>query len=231
METGKIYNEDCMETMARMEDNSVDLVLTDIPYGEVNKMGRGRNKYEGELRKVKKGIADDCVFNLTVFLNEIKRIVNGGVYIFCGIEQVSEIFNFFNEKNKKYFMARHCVWCKNNPSPMNGEHYFLSATENCIYAKKRKTKFYGNCEKNYWQFNTGKSKTHPTQKPVDLFSYLIKQSSKKRDIVYDPFIGSGTTAVACEKLDRKWIGSEISERYCKLARERIKIERDQGKLF
>jgi site-specific DNA-methyltransferase (adenine-specific) len=72
---------------------------------------------------------------------------------------------------------------------------------------------------------------HPTGKPTKLFLYLIETYSNAADIIIDPFLGSGTTAVACERLNRRWIGIEIEERYCEIAAKRIERERQQLKLF
>jgi site-specific DNA-methyltransferase (adenine-specific) len=73
--------------------------------------------------------------------------------------------------------------------------------------------------------------SHPTQKPVMLMEYLIKTYTKNSDVVLDFAIGSGTTAIACERLNRRWVGIEIEEKYCEIAAERIKAELQQGKLF
>jgi tRNA/tmRNA/rRNA uracil-C5-methylase (TrmA/RlmC/RlmD family) len=71
---------------------------------------------------------------------------------------------------------------------------------------------------------------HATQKPVGLIQWCLG-FSKTKGFVLDPFLGSGTTAVACEKLNRRWIGIEISEKYCEIAKSRIKAEADQLKLL
>ncbi len=74
-----------------------------------------------------------------------------------------------------------------------------------------------------------KNQYHPTEKPVSLLRNLVE--CNVGDLILDPFIGSGTTAVACEKLNRQWIGIEISEKYCEIAAKRINAEASQGKLF
>lgn len=71
---------------------------------------------------------------------------------------------------------------------------------------------------------------HPTQKPIKLFMWCLLRS-KTNGIVLDPYLGSGTTAIACEKLSRKWIGIEISEKYCEITAKRIERERQQLKIF
>ena len=71
---------------------------------------------------------------------------------------------------------------------------------------------------------------HPTVKPIKLMEYLIKLTTKENAIVLDPFIGSGTTAIACQKLNRKWIGIEKEEEYVKIAEARIRTFLEQKKL-
>ena len=89
-EVNKIICGDCMETMRGMGNKSVDLIVTDIPYGEVTKNGAEREKYKGQLRNINKGDADIVTFNLLDFIGECARITKGSIYIFCGIEQVSD---------------------------------------------------------------------------------------------------------------------------------------------
>jgi site-specific DNA-methyltransferase (adenine-specific) len=209
----KIYNMDCIEGMKKMQSQSVDLILTDIPFGNVTKNGAERAKYAGQLRSVDKGSADVVTFDLNVFLDQCYRVCKGSIYIFCGIEQVSHIFSFFD--GKKDFMVRQCGWRKTNPSPSNGQHMWLYTLENCIYAKKRKTTFNQICKPSIWDFPVPRNKIHPTQKPYNLFEYLLLSSSKEGDLVLDPCMGSGTTAIACINTNRNYIGFELDADYYK----------------
>ena len=84
MEINKIYNENCLEGMKRMSNNSVNMTLTDIPYGEVNRKSNG-------LRNLDKDKADILTFDLNTFVDEVCRISSGSIYIFCGTEQVTAI--------------------------------------------------------------------------------------------------------------------------------------------
>ena len=85
------------------------------------------------LRKLDKENADILTFDLQEFLNNVYEITNGTIIIFCGMNQVSEIFNFFDEYAKKgKGTVRQLVWKKTNPSPMNGDYIYLSATENAV---------------------------------------------------------------------------------------------------
>ena len=210
---------DCLEVMKSIPEGRIDMVLTDIPYGEVSKNGAERAKYSGQLRKIDKGNADVINFRLNDFLEETARVTSGSVYIFCGIEQFAEIYKFFGQH--KNFMVRQCAWRKTNPTPANGQHMWLSSFENCIFAKRRKTKFNQSCKSSVWDFPTGRSRVHPTEKPLPLFEYLVKSSSNEGDIVLDMCMGSGTTGVACKNLNRNFIGIELDEKYFEIAKKRI----------
>ena len=198
----KLYNGDCLEVMDKLieEGTKVNCVLTDIPYGEVN-----RSKESG-LRKFKKGKADEITFDINELLLRLEKICTGSFYIFCGIEQVSEIRKFFRKKD---ILTRLCIWEKTNPSPINCQYHWMSSIECCIYAKKKKATFnehYKSCE---WRNPVGRSKRHPTEKPLKLFKYLIETSTNENDLVLDCCLGSGTTGVACMNTNRKFIGIEL----------------------
>jgi site-specific DNA-methyltransferase (adenine-specific) len=219
LEKNIIHLGDCIELIKQIPDNTVDLILTDIPYNSVSKKGEDRAKYKGQLRKIDKEEADILTFDLDIFLDECYRIVKGSVYIFCGKAQISPIYNFFDDK--KDMMTRHCIWHKTNPTPMNGQHFWLSSTEDCIFAKKRNTVFNQRCKHNVWDFPSGRSKVHPTEKPLKLFQYLVESSSIEGGLVLDPCIGSGTTAVACLNTNREFIGIEKELKYVQVANQRI----------
>ena len=210
----KMYNGDCLEIMDRLieEGIKVDMVLTDIPYGEVN-----RAKESG-LRKLKKGNADVETFELSELLPRIENICNGSIYIFCGIEQVSEIRKFFREKD---MLTRLCIWEKNNPSPINCQHHWMSSIECCVYAKKKGATFNEHYKSCVWRNPVGRSKIHPTEKPLKLFTYLVETSSNEGDTILDCCLGSGTTGVACVNTNRKFIGIELDNNYFNIASKRI----------
>ena len=127
VEKNRIYNSDCFEIMKIMPDKFVDMVLTDIPYEKVNKASNG-------LRVLNKGDANKKTFELKPFLKEILRVTKGSGYIFCGKEQVSSIFGFFNDQG---ITTRLMIWEKTNPSPMNCGSVWMSGIECFVYFKKR----------------------------------------------------------------------------------------------
>lgn len=219
IELNNIYHLDCIEGMKKLDSSSVDMILTDIPYGNVTKNGEERAKSAGQLRVLNKGEADVLTFNLDEFLNECYRIAKGSIYIFCGIEQMSEIFSYFDKK--KDMSTRQCIWHKSNPSPLNAQHYWVHSFENCIYAKKRKTTYNDGYAHNVWEFPIERKIEFYTPKSLKLFKYLIEKSSKEGDTVFDPCIGSGTTAVAAKETNRNFIGLDLNEKFVELAKRRL----------
>jgi DNA modification methylase len=211
LEINKVYQGDCLEIMKDIDDNSIDLLLTDIPYGEVNRKSNG-------LRNLDKDKADDILFALEHFLNECTRVTRGSMYIFCGTEQVSEIRKYL-VKNK--MSTRMCIWEKTNPSPMNGQHIWLSGIECCVFGKFRKATFNEHCKNTVWRFPNGRSKVHPTAKPLPLMEYLVQTSSNEDDLILDPCAGSGTTGVACQNLGRNFILIEKEPEYVEICEKRL----------
>ena len=214
MKTNICYQGDCLEVMKTLPDNSVDLVLTDIPYDGVNRKSSG-------LRNLDKGKADIITFDLDKFVRESIRVSKGSGYIFCGWEQISEIVSIIREYKLSH---RLCCWKKTNPSPMNGQSIWLSGAEYCVYFKKPNATFNQHCKNCVWDFPSGRGKQHPTEKPLNLFKYLIESSSNIGDIVLDPCFGSGTTGVASIELNRKFIGVELAEEYIPIIKARTGCE-------
>ena len=211
---GTLYNCDCIEFFKEFEEFKADMILTDIPYGEVNRKSNG-------LRNLDKSNADLETFDLEDFIHKITIINSGSIYCFCGTEQVSFIRKYLAENG---LSTRVCAWEKTNPSPMNGQHLWLSGIEFCVYGKSKNATFNEFCKNSIWRFPSGRSNIHPTQKPLELFSYLIQVSTNKNDVVFDPCMGSGTTALASESLCRKWVGCELDEEYCEIISNRLVME-------
>ena len=221
MEIDNIYNMDCLEGMKQIPDGTIDCVVTDIPYGEVNRDSNG-------LRNLDKGAADIETFNLSELTATLCRKSKGSVYMFCGTEQVSEIRRSMVELG---LSTRVIVWEKTNPSPMNGEYIWLSGIELCVFGKKKGATFNEFCKNTVFRHAVVPDQWHPTQKPVDLIRRLILASTNESDVILDPFMGSGTTAIACIKERRHFIGFELSKEYFDKAVRRIKAEQAQLTLF
>ena len=209
---------DCLEVMKDIPKQR--MLLTDIPYEEVNRKDNG-------LRNLNKDKADIKTFDLDVFLNTIYDKADIFI-IFCGNEQYSTIYKFFSAKQKqKKGTVRQIIWGKSNPSPMNGEYMYLSGTENAVWFKKSGTgKLNCKCKKNYFIHSTGSSKYHPTEKNHKLLEELILDNTNENDTIIDCCMGSGSTGIVALQNNRNFIGIELDKNYYKIACERINnIER------
>jgi len=217
----KLIKGDCLKT----EISKCRLLLTDIPYEEVNRNDNG-------LRNLNKENADVKTFEIKEFLEHIYESADIFI-IFCGQNQLSEIFCFFNEKQKKKRgTVRQLVWCKSNPSPMNGEYIYLSGIENAVWFKKKGTgKMNNKCKKNWFIHSTGSSKFHPTEKNHKLLEELILDNTNKNDLVIDTCMGSGSTGIVCKETDRDFIGIELDDKYFEIAKARIENTKINKKLI
>ena len=199
----------------RVNDNSFNLTLTDILYGEVNRDSNG-------LRNLDKNMADIMTFSLDDFLNEVYRITSGTIIIFCGKEQISQIHKFFSEKQaKKLGTVRQLIWEKSNPSPMNGQYIYLSGIENAVWFKKKGGTFNAKCKNTVFKYPCGRSKLHPTEKNHDLLKELILDNSNENDLVFDPCCGSGSHCLVAKEFHRNFVGVELDNTYYDIAKNRI----------
>lgn len=202
---------DCLELMRDLPDASVDMILCDLPYGEVTQKSSG-------LRKLDRGKADACNIDLQAMAAEFNRLCTGSIYAFCGTEQISLLVGYFKGHS---MTTRVCAWEKTNPSPMNGTRLWLSGLEFCVFARKANATFNEHCKKALWQAPSGRSKIHPTEKPIRLMERLILASSNTGDVILDNCMGSGTTGVACASTGRRFIGMEMDAGYFEIAKNRI----------
>jgi len=207
----QIINDDCLVAMKSLPSASVDMVLCDIPYGEVSQKSSG-------LRLLDRGNADACDIDLPAMIDELVRLCTGSFYVFCGTEQISVLVALFRAHK---LTTRVGAWEKTNPSPMNGDRLWLSGLEFCVFARQANATFNEHCKKALWQAPSGRSKVHPTEKPVALMERLIRASSQQGDTVLDNTMGSGTTGVACQNTGRNFIGIERDPEYFKIAQQRM----------
>jgi len=200
-----IYHGNCLEVLPV----AADLVLTDVPYGVVSRPSAG-------LRCFNKGCADVP----TVPLVDLPGLLSApSVYVFCGREQVSALLRGFSSLGMSTRLA---FWEKTNPSPINGQHLWLSSVECCVFARSPGATFNEMCASPVFRGASDREMDgHPTPKPRWLMERIVRASSNAGDTVLDPFMGSGTTLVAAKNLGRKAIGIEIEERYCEIAAERL----------
>lgn len=199
LELNKIYCMDCLEGMKQLPDNSVDLVVTDPPYGI---------EFQSNYRKIKhsKIIGDSC-FPIEV-IKECMRVARKGVYIFCRWDNLKEL-----PKPKSVL-----CWVKNNWSMGDLKHEHGRQWEAIAFYPQEEHEFIKRIPDVIHCNRTG-NELHPTQKPVKLIKKII--SCNKGDLILDPFMGSGITAVACKQLGRNFIGFELEPKYVEIANKRL----------
>ncbi len=202
----KIINADCLEAMKQIPDGSIDLVLTDPPYG-IKLPCRGKN-YGTATHKSRKATNDswDDFIPDKRYFDEMFRVSRNQI-IFGA--------NYFWENF--YSSPCYIIWDKRGNLP----DVPFAPVEFAWTSFKQMSKKYISINHGFIS-DTNDHKLHPTQKPTELMKMIVKDFTKQGDLVLDPFLGSGTTTVACKELGRNYIGIEISERYCAIARERLR---------
>ena len=201
---------DCLEVMKGIPDGSVDLVLTDPPYGK--KWGRGLNgigvvKYKNEIRE---GLEWDNLISIDYF-QEIFRISKNQI-----IFGANYYWSLFPSTN--CFL----IWEKLGDFK-RGKQVPFSPVEMAWTSFKCVPKRYVRVVQGFYT-ESKDQRVHPTQKPSELFIDILNDFSKENDLILDPFLGSGTTAVVCKQLGRRFIGIEINPDYCKIAEQRLAQE-------
>lgn len=205
---------DCLEVMKQMPDKCVDLVLTDPPYG----MEYTRHIPNTRHDKIEN---DDSLEWLPEALLQLKRVLkdNGNVYIFCSWHNIE---TFKIEVNKVFTVRNIIVWDKMGAGMGDLETTYGGTYELCIFANNTPQTLNGRRDNDLIRMGRSGNTFHPTEKPVELLKHFITKSSNENDTILDPFLGSGTTAVACKQLGRNYIGIELSQKYCDIANERLK---------
>lgn len=237
METNIIYNEDCFVGIKRIEDKSVDLVITDPPY-EFKQGGFGGGQKDFSNRSFKKELDKNELlnqdFDVARLMKEIERVCKKvNAVIFCNDCMLPKLLSYITEKGYVYSIN---IWHKTNPIPYTNQTY-LSDVEYCVHFRERGTVMYGDyhsLSKVYTSSVNKKDKEkygHTTIKPLELVKKYLINHSKENDIVLDMYIGSGTTAVACRDMNRQFIGFEIDEKYYNVCLQRLEEKENQLELF
>jgi DNA modification methylase len=246
MEINKIYNENCLETMAKMSDNFIDLTVTSPPYDDL----RTYNGYCFDFENVAKEL-----FRVTkqggVVVWNVNDATKNGSESLTSLKQVL----FFNQIG---FNVETMIWEKTGSGCLGSNKFYgqnfeymfiltkgIPKATNLICDRENKVKsgsvkVNGGLDKtgkgkdriverkpfgkrnNIWRFDTQKNSDHPAPFPEQLANDHIISWSNENDLIYDPFMGSGTTAKMAILNNRKYIGSEISGDYCKIIETRIK---------
>lgn len=245
MEVNRIYNEDCLKTMSRMTDGSVDLIVTSPPYNKnFYASASGDDKSWGALRG--RQIAYDTYSDAMepeAYADWQKRVLKECLRI---LKPTGSIF--YNHKDILsngvvihpiwvYDFAVHQIIIWNRGSSLaNDPHYFQPITEYIYWIAKSPKEMYfdksrATFRQNVWNINFEIGTEHPAPFPKTLVGNVIQACCPRGGICYDPFMGSGTTAVMAMEFGCDYIGSEISAEYCELAEKRIGVKESQPSLF
>jgi len=231
MNLNEIYLGNAYELIKQVPDKSVDLIVTDPPYeikglqtgtGIFKDRSRGLNHYVNQMLEagLDKGI--DLKI-LDEFVRVMKKI---NIYLWCNKEQIYDYLTYFVKERKCNWEM--LIWAKDNPPPFTNGHY-LKDKEYCLFFWEKGVKVNINRKSGKTVYvtktNVGdKSKyKHPTIKPIDIIETLIKNSSNVSGggLVFDPFVGSGTTCLAAKHLGLNYLGFEINEKYYNIAKDRL----------
>lgn len=231
-----IIEKDCIEAMKEMDDSSVDCIITSPPYNKKGLLGNVKlgNQIWGKFNIDYSTYGDDMPEAdyqawMVAFLNECHRVIKDDGSI------------FFNHKPRRYKnrcylptdfihqsdaqLYQLIIWDRRN-SPNIRNDVLVPCTEHIYWFCKKKPKVYRDAvdsqyRSEVWVIPPDRQKQHPAPFPEQLVRNCILLSTQENDLVFDPFLGSGTTAVVAKSLYRNWIGCEIDPTYIDLASKRI----------
>ena len=240
-----LHNENCISVLQRTAADSIDLMLTDPPYNLASFM-RKRNTNLSAMRSNFFGVSDwddlkddEWEISMDAFFREAARVVRkrGAFIVFMSVIKVETIIKIAARYGLYYKTTG--IWHKTNPMPRNMNLHFINSTEAWIYFINNKKTDTNKEDTLTGTFNNNgialhdfielpvappaerKAGKHPTQKPQQLLEFFIETLSHPGETVMDPFVGSGSTAVAAKKLQRKFIGSETRQDYFAMAQQRV----------
>lgn len=221
IETNQIICGDCTTVIKTIENESIDLIITDPPY-LMNYRTNHRTK-EHEYHQPIAGDDDDSL--ISKIIPECYRVLknNSALYMFCNSNRI----DFFVTEIKKvcFNIKNIIVWVKPNHTAGDLRAAFAKQHEFIILANKGRKLFNGKRIRDVWHFPTipENRQLHRNQKPVELLELCVEKHSNEGDLILDPFAGVGSTLIACRNKQRRYIGIEIDFNYCKLAQQRLDL--------
>lgn len=225
VDVNTVYQCDALSLLARLPDNSVDMILCDPPYG-IGYESSWTTRNDGSLRTTPTKFGEDKLD--TTWLSQIERVLKdkGALYLFTRWDVLHHWNKAINDTGLK--TVQRIIWYKAHWK-MGDLRYYGSQTEDILFARKGEHHLlWSKREGNVWYsadalYQNDGYWEHPTQKPLKIIRKAIQYSCPIDGIVLDPFIGSGTTAVAARNLGRRYIGCDISPEYVAIARRRLAL--------
>lgn len=224
-----VVNGNCFDYLSQIPDNSIDLILTDPPYniaqystGNIDLPGR--SALNNDLAEW-----DLTPINPSDLLTDFKRIIkpDGNIFVFTSYNLIGKWHETFDSEFDTF---QFFVWHKTNPAPKIFKNGFLNSCEMiaCMWNKGHKWNFSNQRDMhNFFESpicmkpERLSDPKHPAQKPVKLLEHIISIASNENDVVFDPFMGVGSTGVAALRNNRKFIGIEIEKDYFVAAERRL----------
>jgi site-specific DNA-methyltransferase (adenine-specific) len=222
MDSIHLQLEDCISFLHRVPNDYYDSIITDPPYMSFNKTLFRKDK----THEYNFPMANETNYEMIAeFIKESYRVLkpDRAIAIFTQFTSV----DFFKREVDKYFRIKNIIiWVKNNWTAGDTHGAFGRQYEMIIYANKGRRIINGKRLTDVWYYDriAGKKQLHRNQKPVELMKTLIEKCTDEGDLILDPFMGSGTTGVACVQLNRRFDGVELDEHYFNVAKERIENE-------
>lgn len=229
----KLINDDCLNVIKNIPNNSIDLIATDPPYPTTSRGNAGNSGGMCQTKlftegKVFKHNSIDC----SQYAHEFYRILKDGSHCYVMTNHVNLIKMLNTFINNGFHFIKCLIWNKGNK--IMGQ-YYMSQFEYILFFRKGKGIKINHCgtsdilsvPNNKVKDVNGKN-LHDTEKTVELMKILIDNSSQPDEIVLDPFMGIGSTGMACKQLNRQFIGIEIDEDYYNIATQRINNESEDN---
>lgn len=237
MDLDVVYNQDCLVGMKDIPDECVDLIVTDPPYRVTSRGSGGTMSGYWTGEKAKRGyVFDHNDIDVSEYIGEFYRLLKdkSHCYIMCNNSNLPHFFDVISKS--EFNFVKLLVWDK--CTKICGR-YYMGQVEHIFLLRKGGDKPINDCgTSDLLTFPNKKDKNvigggniHDSQKPIGLFKTMIENSSSENDVVLDPFMGSGTCALACIESNRNYIGYELDKGYYDLINERIKSYTNQLKLF
>lgn len=243
----RLLHGNCFEIMKKIKSNSIDMIFADPPYflsngGITNSGGKAVSVDKGEWDKIE-NLKRKHEFNKK-WIRLAKRILkdDGTIWISGSMHNIYSVGMALEENRFK--ILNNITWQKTNPAPNLTCKYFVHSTETILWAKKNNNKKHyfdyklmkqlnnNKQMKDVWQGSLTKQSEkrmgkHPTQKPEYILERIILASTKENQLILDPFLGSGTTAVVSKRLKRKCIGIEQDKEYLNIALKRLEVIKNE----
>lgn len=226
IEKCELWQGDCLEYMRTLEDESINLIVTDPPYPTTSRghAGNSGGMLQKEINKRGKVFEHNNI-DCTEYVPEFYRVLKDGSHCYVMTNHINliKMLNVFTDCG--FHFIKSLIWNKGNK--IMGQ-YYMSQFEYILFFRKGYGKKINNCgtadilsvPNKKTKDENGKN-IHDTEKPVELMKILIENSTQKGDIVLDPFVGVGATALACIESERNYIGIELDEGYFNIAKQRI----------